>query len=188
MAIQPQSYLFTVEDYHKMGTSGIIPEDARTELIEGEIIQMTPKGTRHAACVNCLMDHLFPLQANKEAIVKVQDPILLDRMSEPEPDLVVAKYREDYYDIHHPQPDDIFFIVEVGDSSIEYDRRKKLQLYSRNGIPEVWLVDLTINRIEVHVEPSHDVYKTIRIYQPGDSFSTGPFPDITIDVSKILRI
>src|ERR671938_544657 len=141
MSVQVAKRCFSVDEYYRMGEAGILTEDDRVELIEGEIIEMSPIGSRHAACVNRL-NTLLGRHLRQTAIVSVQNPIRLDAYSEPEPDVALLRPRADYYESGHPTPADALLIVEVADTSADYDRIIKLPLYAKAGIPEAWLVDL----------------------------------------------
>jgi len=144
---------YTVEDYERMGAAGILGEDDRVELIEGEIIDMPPIGSPHGGSVNRIAQKLT-LAVGDRAIVAVQNPIRLDDFSEPQPDIALLKPREDFYAARHPTPDDVLMLIEVAETSIRYDRDKKLPLYARAGIPEVWLVDIKAGRITRYRDPS----------------------------------
>jgi Uma2 family endonuclease len=137
MALQVSRRLFTVHEYDQMVQAGILHEDDRVELIEGEIIEMAAIGSRHAACVNRLVQ-LFVMHVAGQAIVHAQNPIRLSERTEPEPDLSLLKPRPDFYAAGHPGPQDVLLVIEVADSSIGFDREIKIPLYARAGIPEVW--------------------------------------------------
>jgi Uma2 family endonuclease len=131
----------TVTDYYRMAEAGILRPDARVELIEGEIIDMAPIGSRHAGTVDQLASCLRRA-AGERAIVRVQSPIRIDEHSEPEPDIVLLRPRADFYKTSHPGPSDVLLIIEVADTTLRYDRDVKTLLYARNGIPEVWIIDI----------------------------------------------
>ncbi len=185
MSVLVQKRLFTVDDYYRMAQAGILREDDRVELIEGEIVQMTPIGSRHAGCVKYL-SQMFHSFFGKKAVVSTQDPIYIDLHNEPQPDICVVRSRSDFYRNSHPNPSEVFFIVEVADSSQEYDRRQKIPLYGRNGIPETWLVDIANKRIEVYRDPSENGYRECIVLEPGQSVSPRAFPELLIPVSEIL--
>jgi Uma2 family endonuclease len=185
MALQPRRYRFTTADYYRMAEAGILNEDSRVELIGGEVLEMSPIGRRHVASVNRLNDLLPPL-VRHAAIISVQNPIQLDEHNEPEPDLALLHRRADYYASGHPAPQDVLLIVEVADSSIEYDRQTKAPLYARFGIPELWIVDLTRDHIAVSREPTSAGYATTRVYRRGESISPLALPDLRIAVDDIL--
>jgi len=145
----PSRRLFTVDDYYAMARAGILREDDRVELIEGEIVVMSPSGSRHAGCVNRLV-HLLVEAARDGAVVAAQNPLRLDDLTEPEPDVAVLAWRADHYSGRHPEARDVYLLVEVSESSLAFDREVKLPLYARHGIPEVWIVDVLAERVEVH--------------------------------------
>ncbi|RKT45872.1 Uma2 family endonuclease [Thiocapsa rosea] len=154
-------FRFSVTDYHRMGETGILGPDLRTELIDGEIIEMPPIGYPHAGTVK-LLANLMKETVGRDAIVAVQDPVWLDDHSEPLPDIALLRPRPDYYRNAHPGPADVLLLVEVADSSLAYDREIKLPRYARAGIPEVWLVDLAGRRLDIHRQPTEAGYAEIR--------------------------
>jgi Uma2 family endonuclease len=176
---------FTAEEYHQMGRSGILREDDRVELIEGEIVLMSPIGRRHAACVKRLL-HLLVQALGKRAVVGVQDPVRLDDSSEPQPDLSILKPRADFYASALPGAGDVLWLIEVTDTSRDYDRDIKLPLYARSGVPEVWLVDLTAERVEVHRAPAGGRYSDVQQLGPGDSLSPLAFAGLSIAADAVL--
>lgn len=145
----------TVSDYYKMANAGIFGEDDHVELIDGEVVDMAPIGSRHAGVVKRLTQH-FSVIAGDQAIVSVQDPLHLDARSEPEPDLMLLKPRDDFYAAAHPEASDVLLLVEVGDATARFDREVKLPLYARHGITEVWLIDLETRQVEVCRSPLPD--------------------------------
>lgn len=175
---------FTVDEYHWMGRVGILCEDARVELIEGEIIEMTPIGGRHAWCVNVITRILITLLGER-AFVSIQNPVRLDDQSEPQPDVAVlrpeAERRRDV-----PHASEALVLIEVADSSLAHDRRNKLPLYAKSGIPEVWIVDLTRDRVEVYREPGRDGYGSLTVHERDGVLSPLAFPDIAIRCEEIL--
>jgi len=179
---EPLKRLFTVSEYHSMAETGILSEDDRVELIEGEIYRMAPIGSRHAGCVNRLV-HLFQ---GLKAILSPQNPLQLDDHSEPEPDLALLRHREDFYATAHPTPEDVLLLVEVADTSIGFDRRVKIPLYARNGIPEVWLVDLVQGAVDIHRQPSLSGYRDVRRLRNDDRISPLAFPRLEHSASDIL--
>lgn len=167
-----------------MGETGILRPDARVELIEGEIIDMGPIGSRHAATVTRLL-HLFVAASGNAAHVWVQNPIVLDNHSEPEPDLVLVRPRTDFYRQALPRAGDVFLIVEVSDSSLRFDREVKLPLYARSNIAETWIVDLEHDVLIVCRDPAHDGYRDIRTLRNPGSVSPGLLPNCVVDLSGI---
>jgi Uma2 family endonuclease len=182
---EPVKRLFTVSEYHSLAETGILSEDDRVELIEGEIFQMAPIGNRHAGCVKRL-NRLLSRELGDRALLGVQDPIALDDHSEPEPDISVLRPRADDYSNSHPTPEDLFLVIEVADSSAGFERFRKIPVYARNGVPEVWLVDLTTHRIEAYREPSGMSYRAVRQLEAGDRLSPLAFPDLVLEVGEIL--
>jgi Uma2 family endonuclease len=176
---------FTVAEYHKMGEVGIISPNDRVELLDGEIIKMSPIGSLHAACTKRINKLIMPL-IQDVAILGVQDPVEISDYSEPEPDISVLKYREDFYASSHPKSSDILLIIEVADSTLESDRRDKLPKYARAGIAETWLVNLPKELIEVHTNPVKGIYQNIRLYQRDDIISSQVLPQIKVVVDEIL--
>jgi Uma2 family endonuclease len=185
MSVQLLRRKFTVEQYHKMVESGILCEDDRVELIRGEIIEMSPIGLRHAACVKRLI-RLFSRQLGDSVIIGVQDPVKLDDTSEPQPDVVLLQPREDFYESALPQASDICLLIEVADTTVKYDREVKIPLYAEDNIAEVWLVDINGQCVEVYREPTPDGYQNIQKFERGQTLSTLAFPDVNITVNEVL--
>jgi Uma2 family endonuclease len=183
-AAQPIRRLFTVPEYHRLGEAGILTEHDRAELIEGEIIQMTPIGSEHAACVDRLNRLLQ--RPDSPLIVRVQNPIWLSDHSEPQPDICLLRSREDYYAAGHPGPRDVLLVVEVADTSLEYDRTTKLSLYATAGIPEVWVVDVNSARVEVFTDPKHGLYARSARYVREETIVSGVLPGTQLPVAAIL--
>ena len=177
--------LFTVDDYYRMAEVGILKPEDRVELLEGEIVEMSPIGNRHAGCVNRVND-LFTFLFRGKAIVTVQNPARLNQYNEPQPDFVLAKTRTDYYASRHPTGEDIYLTVEIADSSLRKDRNIKVPIYARLGIPEVWIVDLQQDRILVFRDPTSGDYTTTLTLNRGDSISAQAFPDIIFKVQDVL--
>ena len=188
LAHAPRKRLFTREEYHAMGKAGILPYDRRgVELLEGEIIVMSPIRERHAVCVDTL-NYQFSTLGNLagRAIVRVQNPAATSPNSEPEPDLMLMTYKDDRYVSGHPSPQDILLLVEVADSSLSYDTNVKLRHYAQVGVREVWIADLRNDRVISHTEPSPEGYLVSRIYRLGDTISPTAFPDLKIAVDNII--
>lgn len=184
MAVQLLRRKFTVQQYHKMLESGILTEDDRVELIRGEIIEMSPIGTKHAACVNRLINLLVQL-LGKRVIVAAQNPIALNDNSEPQPDVALLKPRDDFYATAHPQPQDILLLIEVADSTIIYDREEKIPLYAEANIIEVWLVDINEQIVEIYQQPTAAGYQQMQKFTSGQSLSIQAFPNVIINVNEI---
>ena len=183
--IEPLKKLYTVTEYYALAEAGILHEDDRVELIEGEIRHMPPIGSPHAAGVNRLA-FTFIGKLTGRATVSVQAPVRLSEFSEPQPDLLLLRFREDFYASRHPQPDDVLLLVEVADSSLGFDRGTKAGLYARHGIPEVWIEALGRDFLEVYRDPSPQGYRDVRTFRRGDRISPLAFPDLVLEVSAIL--
>jgi len=186
MAVQLHRRLLTIKDYHLLIEAGSLGEDDRLELIEGEIIEMSPISPEHAARVNRL-NKLFARILGEKVLVSVQNPVSLGEHSEPQPDLALLRPRADDYSESHPKPGDILLVVEVAESSVDYDRDTKIPLYARAGIPEAWLVSLADRWFEVYQEPSPVGYLSMRRVLPGASVAPQAFPDAAVAVSEILE-
>ena len=185
VAVKVEHWTFTVDDYMRMLEAGILTEDDRVELIAGEIIKMSPIGDLQAACVIRLTT-LFTRLVGVAALVSVQNPVRLNDYSEPQPDLALLKSRKDYYAQAKPTPADVLLIVEVADSSIDYDRRVKMPLYARALIPVVWLVDLNAEAIEVYSQPANGAYQVLQTAHRGDRLTLASLPDLVIMADDIL--
>ena len=179
------TFRLNVSQYHQMSEAGIFSENDKVELINGEIIEMSPIGRRHTACVNRL-NSVFSQLLGKKVIIAVQNPITLNNLSEPQPDIALLKPRADFYESGHPQPQDIFLLIEVADSSLEYDRDVKIPLYASSGITEVWLVDIYEQVIIVYRYPSENGYSDIQKLSRGEKMSIQAFPEINLVVDDIL--
>jgi Uma2 family endonuclease len=175
---------FTVDAYQRLGELGILREDARVELVAGQVVEMTPIGDRHASCVRRLHD-LFARHALELAIIDVQNPVVLGTHDAPQPDLALLKRRADRYP-HHPRARDILLVVEVADTSLAYDRDVKISLYARAGVPEAWLVDLGADAIVVHRDPGPDGYRDVVTLTRGETLRPSLLPDTTIATDDVL--
>lgn len=185
MAVVLKKHRFTVEEYHRMADAGVFSEDDRVELIEGEIVEMTPIGPRHAGSVD-RVNRLCVTRLGDRVIVRVQNPIQLSTDSELQPDVTLLRPRADFYTESHPGPRDVFLVIEVADTSVETDRRVKLLLYSKAGIGEAWLVDLSTDRVEVCRQPTPDGYRDVRARGRGQPLTIEAFPDLALTVQDIL--
>lgn len=185
MSIQVLKRRFTVADYHKMAEIGVFKADEKNELVDGEIIVISPIGKRHAACVSRISELFFSRLATV-ASVRVQNPIILDDFSEPQPDIVLVKRRSDFYEARHPQTTDIFLLVEVADTTIDFYLSVKIPLYCQNGIQEVWLVDLNQNCIRMYRTPTSNGYQLIQLLEAEQILTLSAFPKNQINVKEIL--
>jgi Uma2 family endonuclease len=185
MSVQIVRRHFNVTEYYRMAAAGVLREDDRVELIEGEIVEMNPIGSRHAACVGRLTK-LLERTAGDSSIVWVQNPVQVNDYSEPLPDVALLKPRDDFYAQANPQAADVFLIIEVADSSVEYDRDIKIPLYAQAGVAEVWLVNLPKEMIEIYSQPLEGNYREIHLVKRGESLSAKSIPNLTIDAHAVL--
>ena len=177
--------LFTADEYQRMRKTGILHEDERIELIEGEILKMAAIGSRHSACVD-RYTYEFATRASGRYIVRVQSSFRLSPNSEPEPDIILLRPKANFYADALPGPGDVLLIVEVCDSSLEYDRDVKLPLYAAAGIQEVWLTDLSLEVLLQYAEPGTGSYRRMRSYRSGEVVTATMLPDLAIRVDAIL--
>ena len=175
----------TVEKYHQLIEAGIFSEYDKVELIEGRIVEMSPKGTRHAAAMRRI-NKIFSKYFAEKAVICIQDPILLNDKSEPEPDLVLAQLPDVRYMLHHPKPEDIYLVMEVSDSTLAYDRKELAPWLAQNGVLQFCLLNIRGRELEDYREPSVDGYRAKHTYSEEESFSLSAFPDISIRVSDLL--
>ena len=185
--IEVTKKLFTVDEYHRMGEAGIFGPEERVELIEGEILQMSPIGIRHAACVN-RANKLLITRLQDRAIVSIQNPVTLDKYSEPQPDILILKPRDDFYVTTGHRPSDVLLMIEVSDSTLRYDTRRKVPLYAATGIPEVWVEDLKNDVILVYRELSGKTFQTTFERRSGETIASLAFPDVPFAVNDLLGI
>jgi Uma2 family endonuclease len=185
MSVQLQKHFFTIDEYYLMAQGGVFAEDDRLELIEGEVIEMSPIREHHSGCLNRL-NKLLHRSVGELAIVSVQAPISSDDFSEPQPDVALLKPRADFYSNSHPTPADVLVIIEVADTSVEYDRRVKLPLYARAGIPEAWLVILPKDSIEVHSEPKNGKYQKVQRLKRGKTVVSASLAGLSVKVDDVL--
>ena len=176
---------FTVGDYYRMAEVGILNEDSCVELLDGHVLRLAPKTPAHAACVMRL-NHLLQPRVGAAAIVSVHNPVRLDQRSEPEPDITLLHPRRDYYASGHPGPADVFLIIEVADTAVAYDREVKLPFYAEAKGPEVWLVSLPGDAIQVYRDPRDGRYADVRTLRRGETMVPLAFPDLALRVDEIL--
>ncbi|CEJ44188.1 Uma2 family endonuclease [Umezakia ovalisporum] len=180
---------FTIDEYHRLAELGFFTEDDRVELIEGEIVQMVAKGTAHSVCNTRLYREILNL-VGEQATIRGQEPILISHESEPEPDLVIVENRSDDYLQTHPQPEDIFLLIEVADSSLKYDQEIKLPIYAKAAISNYWIFNLVNNYLECYSNPYQDLqnkfgYRCKLILLPNETVSLPILPDLVLNLSKI---
>ena len=183
-ASAPTRRRFTVKEYYAMAEAGILTENDRVELLDGDIIAMPPSGIWHAGHVNRFIRILAPLLGR--VVVSIQNPVRLSDVSMPEPDAMLLKPREDDYTGKMPVPEDVLLLIEVSDTTVGYDRGAKLSAYARAGIPEVWLVVRKERRIEAYTEPSEGGYANVRRVGADESIAPRAFPDVVLEVGKVV--
>jgi Uma2 family endonuclease len=181
----PKTRKFTVAEYYRMAEVGILRPEERVELIEGEIIVMAPIGPGHSGEVNRL-NHRFSHPDNDRFIVHVQNPVQFGDGSELEPDVALLRYRDDYYGTAHPTPADVLLAIEVADTSLEYDREIKAQVYGRAGVPETWIKNLPEDCIEQFTEPGPEGYGQHTIHHRGETLTPVSLPDLALLVDELL--
>ena len=180
--LQPR-HRWTVAEYHRMGEVGLLHEDSRVELIDGEIIEMAPIGSAHGGNVKRFI-RLFSKVIGNKAIIAAQDPVVLSGYAEPQPDISILRWRADDYEQSNPHPEDVLLLIEVSDSTLRYDRDVKIPLYAKNGIPEVWLLDIPNRQLEIYHEPINGEYRQRDCRLTGKIAPT-LFPDAVIDLADV---
>lgn len=185
MAVEITKRRFDVDDYHRMAQAGILSEDDRVELIDGEIVAMTPIGPRHNASVDRANRALVTTVGN-EAIVRVQGSVRLDRFHEPQPDFVLLRPRADFYASRLPGPSDILLIIEIAESSLDYDREVKSRVYAQAGVREYWLVDLGDRLVSCYTQPRGGTYQEIRQHGSGQAVAPEALPQCALPIDALL--
>ena len=177
---------FDVEDFYKMMEAGILPEDNTTEIIDGELIKIMPSGSRHSGIVNKL-NRILGLYTGETKIISVQNPVRLNRHYEPQPDIAVLEFREDFYTESHPIPSEILLLIEVSDSTLAFDKKKKVGYYAEAEIPEVWLVNLVEDVIQVFTQPENGNYQRNKgTFRRGETMQSPTIENLQIEVNRIL--
>jgi Uma2 family endonuclease len=184
MSVQITRQRFSVDNFEQMVRVGILAEDDRVELIDGEVIQMAPIGGRHADCVNLLADLLI-VAARRSAIVSIQNPVRLGEHSEPQPDLALLQRRRGFHTGRTPTSDEVLLVIEVADTTLDYDQEVKLPLYASAGIPEVWLIDVNEEIITVWREPRAGLYSSGQTLRAGSDVSPVLLPSVSLRVADI---
>jgi Uma2 family endonuclease len=181
----PARHRFTVEDWDRLIEVGFFTKDDKVELLDGEIVDVTPIGDPHEACVDRL-NRLLVVRGGERAIVRVQGSVQLSRYSVPQPDVAVLTAREDFYSRGKPQPSDLLLVVEVSDTGLAFDRGRKAQLYAAGGVAEYWVVDVKGETVEIFTEPSADGYRAVTSVGRGASLSLTRLEGVTLTVDEIL--
>jgi Uma2 family endonuclease len=176
----------TVDEYYRMAELGILAPDARVELIEGEIIDMTPQGSRHAAIVSRLNERLISA-VGVSAMVRCQLPIRLGTRSEPEPDFAIVKRHADDYMDGHPVAEDVLLLIEISNTTTKYDRLIKVPLYARHGVVETWLVEVPLGRVHLFRSPQHGSYSDVSVVERPGILHAAALPSVPIDFAGLLE-
>jgi Uma2 family endonuclease len=176
---------FTVAELLQLAKLGFLGIDERVELVQGEIVEMSPIGEGHASSVMRLTS-LLSTTIGQQAIVNIQNPVQLDEETLLQPDVALLRPRDDFYSKRHPSTEDILLVIEVSDSTLQYDRRVKTALYGAAGVMEYWIINLQKRQIEVHREPQPDGYRAMTRYAPGETLSPLAYPDVVLAVDDIL--
>jgi Uma2 family endonuclease len=187
-SVGPTPRLFTVDEYYKMAEAGILAPNERVELLGGVIYRMNPIGPRHHSFVMRLTA-LFVARLLERAMVGVQGPISLASLAEPEPDFAIVRLKPEQrhpYAQGHATARDVYFLVEIADSSLTYDLGVKADAYAADGIPEVWVLDLAGDRVVVLREPTANGYASVRSLTRGESISPLAFSDVPFTIDEIL--
>jgi len=177
-------YRISVEGFHRMGEAGVFERDARVELIEGEIVNMAPIGSPHVGSLNALNAWILRAVADR-GVISIQNPLILNDHSEPQPDVVVLHPRADFYAGTLPRAADALLVVEVADSSVDYDRKVKSALYAAAGIPEYWIADWRVRKLVVHRDPAGEVYLDIRSYDTPVDVTLAADPTIVVALGQL---
>ena len=185
MSVAVSRRRFTVDDYQRMGEAGILRAEDRVELIDGEIVTKMTIGPRHHAGVD-RATRAFVMTAGEAAIVRVQGAVRLDLYNAPEPDLMLLRPRADFYASRHAGPADVLLVVEVADSSFDFDRVVKASLYSRLNLPEYWLVDLNDNVLYCHSSPERGTYRKVRQFRRDQSLAPQLLPNCVISTNDLI--
>jgi Uma2 family endonuclease len=187
MSVASPRYKFTVDDFARMGESGIIGHEERVELIDGEVRQMSPIGSLHSGLVNRL-NRILTRQLGDRAVVTVQSPVILSDYSEPQPDLLVLKPRDDFYTKGHPRPQDVLLLIEVADTTLEFDRDEKIPRYAESQILEVWLVDALGREVSQYARPKGNRYQQVRAFEPGEEVVAQEIESLVLAVAELFPV
>ncbi len=185
MTTLPTRKIFTVSDYHKMIDAGVFAGNSDFELIEGEILKKMTVGDYHISCVNRL-NRIFTRNCGDEVIISIQNPIIISEISEPEPDLTILRFQEDFYASGKAGAEDVLLLIEVSDSTVKYDKDVKIPLYAEAEVSEVWLINLPKQIIEVYSQPNKGKYKTVEKIKKNQTIAPKFMTDLKIKVTDIL--
>jgi len=178
-------YRFSVDEYHQMIRAGIFSREDRLELIDGELIMTPPTSPGHSAHSRSLRERI-ETKLPRQFLLCVDDPITVPPNSEPQPDFAIVRRRADFYKTGHPQPADISLVIEIAQSSVDYDLSAKSLLYGQSGIPEYWVPDLSSHCLHVFTQPAKQGYRTLQNFQPGDTVVCSTIPRLKFRVAEML--
>ena len=185
MTVQAKRRRFSLDQYHRMGHTGILGVGDRVELVDGDVVEMGSIHTRHAGTV-ARIAHLFSTRLERRALVWTQNPLLLAQyQSEPLPDLMLLVPRTDFYVGGLPEPPSVRLLIEVADASLYYDRQRKLPLYARAGVAETWLANVDVKRLEIHRNPGRLRYRSVRLPTGSETFAPAAFPDVKLTLRDL---
>ena len=180
--LSPQPYRITTHDWHQMGN--IFTAEQHLQLINGKITEMAPIGHKHAGHLKYLV-HFFRQQLADNTVLSIQDPLLCNDFSEPEPDLMLLNPDAHFYKNRHPNASDVLLLIEVSDSTLQFDRTQKLELYAKQGINDYWIVNLNEQRLEVYRQPKADTYQQQQTLLAGEFIQPLKFPEISLAIADI---
>jgi Uma2 family endonuclease len=188
MSAKPVEYRITASQFERMGEAGVFKGNARLELLEGSIYDLPPISPLRARCETYLIGRFLAPVFSRRFNIQHQQPIRLDDFSEPQPDIALLRWRDDFY--HHaiPTPDDVLLVIEVADPTVETDRSYKVPLYAKAGIAEVWLVNLPKEQIKLYASPANEAYQITQTFKRGEVAQSNTIEDLAIHVSDILEV
>jgi len=181
---EPTRYRFTRAEYHRMGEEGILPPDCRVELLDGEIVEMSPIGPMHSFLVEAIR-HVLESGLADSAIVRTQQPIILDDASELEPDIAVVEKTEDRYRYAHPLANQTLLLIEVADKTLKFDLGEKLRAYARASISEYWVIDVAGQSLIVHSDPRGEAYGSVTTHAADAVVAPKAFPSLQVDLAAL---
>ncbi|MGH9947707.1 MAG: Uma2 family endonuclease [Pyrinomonadaceae bacterium] len=184
MSVRAKRLRFSVDDYYTMIGLGMLKNVERAEIIDGELVETMPVGNAHAFCVKKLSEILRD-KLGKSVTHSVQDPIWLDEYNEPIPDIALLKRRDDFYRGKAPIASDVHLLIEISDTSLDYDRNRKIPLYAHAGIPEVWILNLQNSTIELHCQPRDYSFAIVKVFRREEMAQSERLPDLVLSVSEI---
>jgi Uma2 family endonuclease len=176
----------SVDEFNRLGAAGVLGEDDRVELIDGEMIEMAPIGTRHLSKVNRL-SRMLSLAVAQDAIVSTQNPIALPPRNELQADIALLRPRVDDYEATLPAASDVLLVIEIADTTVAYDREVKIPIYAQHGIVEVWLLDIQGGSLSVHRDPSLQGNQRVFVPQNTETVSPMLLPGVAIDLAEVWR-